>query len=685
MNRFKLVSDFKPTGDQPQAIDKLVESVHKDMQNQVLLGVTGSGKTFTMANVIEKLNIPTLVISHNKTLAGQLYQEFRDFFPENAISYFVSYYDYYQPEAYMPQTDTYIEKETDVNEEIDKLRLRATSNLLTRNDTLVVASVSCIYNIGSPVEYGNYVLELEKGEKINREQLMEQLVYLQYSRAGLDFSRGTFRVRGETIDIFPAYSDVPLRVKMSEDSITSINEFNPITAKKINSHAATVIYPAKHYMVSPKVKQDAFTQIKDDVQKHVEYFKKQKKYVEAQRILQRVNFDLEMIEEIGYVNGIENYSRYFDGRAPGEPPYSLIDYFRYKFKDKWLLLIDESHMSLPQIRGMYRGDLARKRTLVEYGFRLPAAFDNRPLRFEEFLRRMPATIYMSATPANWERERSAQIVEQLIRPTGLLDPDIMIRPTEGQIPDLVKEILERKKRGERVLVTTLTKRMAEELTSYLNNPEELKKHLVPITNRRLPVVQYLHAGVDTLDRQDILDELREGKYDVVVGINLLREGLDLPEVSLVAILDADKEGFLRSETSLIQTMGRAARHVRGKVIMYADEVTGSMQRAIAEVERRRKVQQKYNEKYSISPKTITKPIREKLVQRQKDEGLRTKDGGDILFEGRPIYEVDHKQLVPADRKKLAKQFEREMRKAARELDFERAAQLRDKVVALAFS
>lgn len=655
MSEFKLVSDFSPKGDQQEAIDKLIYGIKKGYKNQVLLGVTGSGKTFTIANVVEKLQFPTLVISHNKTLAGQLYQEFRDFFPKNGVSYFVSYYDYYQPEAYIPQTDTYIEKETNINEEIDKLRLRATSNLLTRSDTLIVASVSCIYNIGSPKEYGNYVLELISGKKISRDFIFEKLINLQYSRSGYNFARGTFRIRGENIDIYPAYSDTALRVSIVDNKIKEIYIIDPVSSDKISRVYEEVIYPAKHYMINPGKQKSAFAQIKKDLKKQADKFKKENKYIEGQRIYQKVNYDLEMIAELGYVNGIENYSRYFDGRSPGDPPYTLLDYYNHKYKDNWLLMLDESHMSIPQIRGMSRGDLARKKILIEYGFRLPSAVDNRPLRFDEFLRRAPFTIYTSATPADWEILRSKQVVEQLLRPTGLVDPKIEIRPVNGQIPDLVKEIVIRKKRKERVLVTVLTKKMAEELTKYLN---EYGKQIK---------VEYLHSEVNTLDRQDVLDDLRSGKFDVVVGINLLREGLDLPEVSLVAILDADKEGFLRSQTSLIQTMGRAARHVKGQVIMYADKTRGSMRRAIKESERRRKVQVSYNTKHEISPKTITKPIRKKLANR--DKNLQTQKHKDIDFD----------QLTPKDRKRAILELEGKMRKAARDLDFENAIYLRDRL------
>lgn len=649
---FKLVLPFKPTGDQPQAIEKLVEGIKDGHKNQVLLGVTGSGKTFTLANVIAKVQKPTLVISHNKTLAAQLYQEFRDFFPKNAVSFFVSYYDYYQPEAYIPQTDTYIEKETEVNELIDKLRLQATTNLLTRPDTIVVASVSCIYNLGSPREYGHFVAELTIGQKIDRQEILRRLAKLQYERAEYDFTQGTFRVRGETIDIFPAYEDFAYRITLDGRVIKYMMTLDPLSGviKSFINHV--LIYPAKHYMTDPLMQKDAFTQIREDLKKQVKKFEKQRKLVEAQRLKTRVHYDLEMINEVGYVNGIENYSRYFDGRRPGEPPFTLLDYFREPYGENWLCIIDESHQTLPQLNGMYNGDRSRKEILIEYGFRLPAALDNRPLKFGEFLDRVPQTIYVSATPGHWEVSRAQKaVVEQLIRPTGLVDPEIIIKPTKGQIDDLIVEIKKRVKLGERVLVTTLTKRMAEDLSEYLKE-KEINVH-------------YLHSDIQTLDRGDILDNLRSGKYDVVVGINLLREGLDLPEVSLVAILDADKEGFLRSETSLIQTMGRAARHIHGQIIMYADQVTGSMKRAITEINRRREVQLDYNKKHHITPKTVKKPIREKLIQTEEKEEELTK--------------IDINQLVPEERKRLLARLNQEMRQAARDLDFELAAEIRDKI------
>ncbi|MDO8658333.1 MAG: excinuclease ABC subunit UvrB [Candidatus Levybacteria bacterium] len=688
---FKLISNFKPTGDQPQAIEKLTQNLKNNYKHQVLLGVTGSGKTFTMANVIQKIQRPTLIISHNKTLAGQLYQEFRDFFPNNAVCYFVSYYDYYQPEAYVPQTDTYIEKEAEINEEIDKLRLSATAQLLTRKDVIVVASVSCIYNIGSPVEYGKFVLELRVGMKIDQRNILLRLTDLQYGRNDYVFQRGTFRIRGESIDLFPAYMDSGIRIEISNDKIIELSEFNPLTGGTTMTKDLTVIYPAKHYMTDPATYHDVFGQIQTDLEKQVKSLKDRGKLLEAQRLQQRTTFDLEMIKEVGYVNGIENYSRYFDGRKPGEPPYTLLDYLEQASKD-WLCIIDESHITLPQIRGMYNGDQARKKTLIDYGFRLPSALDNRPLRFDEFMTRVNQAVYVSATPDEYElslaseegqdsqnyssseeqsdesrsnkidssrqaRTINSGVVEQLIRPTGLVDPEVVVKKTEGQIPDLIEEIKKRIAKKQRVLVTTLTKRMAEDLSSFLAD-KGIK-------------VSYLHSDIKTLDRQDVLDSLRMGEYDVLVGINLLREGLDLPEVSLVAILDADKEGFLRSRTSLIQTMGRAARNVDSKVLMYADVVTKSMDAAIKEVERRRKIQLKYNKKHNITPKTIEKAIRAKLVEidlKEKEQPI------DILLQ------MSKKEvLLPDEREKLLRRLRQEMLNAAKDLDFETAALLRDRI------
>ncbi len=657
--KFHLKSDFKPTGDQPRAIEQLTENLKQDAKHQVLLGVTGSGKTFTMANVIRNIQKPTLIISHNKTLAGQLYQEFRDFFPENAVSYFVSYYDYYQPEAYVPSSDTYIEKESEINEEIDKLRLAATTNLLTRKDVVVVASVSCIYNLGSPVEYGKFVLELKRGVKISQKDILIRLTDLQYDRNDYEFRRGTFRVRGNNIDLFPAYIDNGIRIE-AEGVVTNLYEFDPLTGEKTQDLDATVIYPAKHYMTDPRGYHDAFEAINHDLEAQVKKFRSENKLLEAQRLAQRTSYDLEMIKEVGYVNGIENYSIYFDKRPPGSPPYTLIDYFDAA-SDDWLLIVDESHITLPQLRGMYNGDQARKRTLIDYGFRLPSALDNRPLKFEEFMRKTNQIVYVSATPDEYEvslaKETEKGVVEQLIRPTGLIDPVVEVKPSAGQIDDLMGEIKKRVEKKQRVLVTTLTKRMAEELTSYLQE-HEIK-------------VEYLHSDIETLNRQDVLDSLRLGEVDVVVGINLLREGLDLPEVSLVAILDADKEGFLRSRTSLIQTMGRAARNVDAKVIMYADRMTDSMKAAIGEGERRRKIQIEYNEKHGITPQTIQKAIRSKLVEQQPIEEKPELEG---------IMQFAKKEvLLPDERDKALKMLRKEMKVAAEKLDFETAIAIRDQI------
>ncbi len=675
---FKLVSSYKPTGDQPQAIEKLVAGVKEEKTDQVLLGVTGSGKTFTVANIINAVQKPTLVIAHNKTLAAQLYQEFKEFFPDNAVSYFVSYYDFYQPEAYIPQTDTYIEKETEINEEIDKLRLQATTNLLTRKDVIVVASVSCIYNLGSPQEYSRFILELSvQGEALltnYRKKILERLVELQYERSEFDFKRGTFRLKGDNIDIYPSYEDFGIRIEMREEKITRITKIDPLTGKILEKLEKFAVYPAKHYLTDPAMYQEVFTQIRRDTETRAKEFKKAGKLIEAQRITQKVNYDLEMIQEIGYVNGIENYSRYFDGRNPGDPPYSLLDYFS---KD-YLLIIDESHMTIPQIRGMYNGDRSRKQTLIDFGFRLPAALDNRPLRFDEFLRRKGKTIYTSATPDNWEKEKSeGVIVEQLIRPTGVVDPDVEVRPTAGQIQDLIFEIKRRIAKKQRVLVTTLTKRMAEELTDYLkeNTPQSKKNHSFPKNDSSIKVA-YLHSDIQTLERTEILKKLRKGEHDVLVGINLLREGLDLPEVTLVAILDADKEGFLRSEVSLIQTMGRGARNIDARVIMYADTVTSSMKRAIEEVRRRRGIQQQWNKEHNITPQTVVKPIRENfLTENQNHRENETNKYAVILDE--ELQDLDIDQLLPEQKTKLKKVLERRMKEAAKILDFEGAANYRD--------
>lgn len=649
--QFTLASNFKPTGDQPKAIAKLTKNLKKNSKYQVLLGVTGSGKTFTMANVIQNVQKPTLIISHNKTLAGQLYQEFRDFFPNNPVCYFVSYYDYYQPEAYIPQTDTYIEKEVEINEEIDKLRLWATTNLLTRKDVIVVASVSCIYNLGSPIEYGKFVLELARGVKVAQRGILERLLDLQYERNEYGSKRGTFRLRGNAIDLFPAYTDEGFRILVDDDKVTSMQRFDPLTGDTIDDVAATVIYPAKHYMTDPTHYDRVFEQIRKDLEKRVAQMRKLDKIVEAKRLEQRTVYDLEMIREVGYVNGIENYSAYFDGRKPGEPPYTLLDYFDACSSD-WLLFIDESHMTLPQLRGMYNGDRSRKETLITFGFRLPSALDNRPLRYDEFMRRVHQVVFVSATPDEYELSLAGEehVAEQLVRPTGLVDPRVSIRPTRGQIDDLIREIEKRVKRKQRVLVTTLTKRMAEDLASFLEE--------------KGVSVAYLHSDIETLKRQDVLDNLRLGTYDVVVGINLLREGLDLPEVSLVAILDADREGFLRSRTSLIQTMGRAARHINAKVLMYADTVTKSMEEAISEVNRRRTTQLAYNKKHAITPRSIEKAIRAKLAERKEEEKEEP---------------IDVSVLLPHERESLVRRLTKEMRHAAQELDFETAALLRDRI------
>lgn len=659
---FKLKSDFKPTGDQPQAIESLVNGLNKKMREQVLLGVTGSGKTFTMANIIEKTQLPTLVISHNKTLAGQLYQEFRDFFPDNAISYFVSYYDFYQPEAYLPSSNTYIEKEAEVNELIDKLRLAATSNILSRTDTLVVASVSCIYNIGKPENYQKHTISLRVGNKIDRRELRLQLARLQYLQNQFDFRRGTFRERGEHLDVYLSYQDVALRIKFFEEVISELKLVDPLTAKTISVVSDFMIYPAKHYLVGGEF-QDIFTEIRRDLKEEVAAIEKRGKLVEAQRLEQRVTHDLEMIQELGYVNGIENYSRYFDRRRPGDPPHSLLDYFNYRYGDKWLLFIDESHMTVPQLNGMYNGDYSRKKNLVDFGFRLKASFDNRPLKFSEFQTKTPSTIYISATPAPWELERSKNTVEQLIRPTGIPDPLISLRRVDKQIPDLIREIELITAKKQRVLVTTLTKRTAEDLSHFLK-----EKGIN---------AQYLHSDVKTLERSDILDSLRSGKFDVLIGINLLREGLDLPEVTLVAILDADREGFLRSRTSLIQTMGRAARNIEGRVIIYTDKMTKSITEAVNEVKRRREEQLEYNKEHHITPKNIKKPIREKLVVgTEVDLQFYFTDHKTGL---RSLNEIKGDALTAYDKKNLIRRLKLQMKKEAENLNFEFAARLRDKV------
>lgn len=649
---FKLKTEFEPTGDQPKAINQLVGNFKRGVKNQVLLGVTGSGKTFTVANVIAKLKWPTLVISPNKTLAAQLYQEFKEFFPYNAVCFFVSYYDYYQPEAYIPQTDTYIAKETDINEEIDKLRLAATSAIFSRRDVIVVASVSCLYNIGAPQQYQRRILFLKEGKRWSRESFLSSLVSLHYQRSRGEFLRGRFRLRGEAVEIYPSYSEEIVRLEWEGEKVKRIVLYS-LFGNQRREVKEYFLYPAKHYLADEEKIEEAFRQIKEDLALRLEELKKRGKQVEADRLERRVNYDLEMIKETGYVNGIENYSRYFDGRLPGEPPFSLVDYFRYRYQDEFLVVIDESHITLPQIRGMYRGDRARKESLIEFGFRLPSCLDNRPLKEEEFWARVKWALFVSATPGKEEIKRSGgKVVEQLIRPTGLVDPLVEVRPTDGQIRDLIKEIIKRKKRGERVLVTTLTKKMAEELSLFLADQKNTGEKIA---------VAYLHADIETLKRSDILADLRRGKYDVVVGVNLLREGLDLPEVSLVAILEADQEGFLRSETALIQTMGRAARNAAGQVILYADKETKAMRRALAEVARRRRIQLAYNRLKGIVPRTIKKPLRERIVPEKKEE------------------EVDWEGLTPGEVKREIKKLEHQMRQYARLLEFEKAARVRDKI------
>ncbi len=786
---FQLTSSFKPTGDQPKAIEKIVEGFNGNKKQQTLLGVTGSGKTFTMANVIAKTGLPTLVIAHNKTLAAQLYQEFRDFFPNNAVSYFVSYYDYYQPEAYIASTDTYIEKESTINDEIDKLRLASTTNLLTRPDCIVIASVSCIYNLGSPIEFGRYILEIIEGEIIARETLLLQLSNLQYQRSDAHLVRGSYRMRGDTIQVWPAYEDTALRIETLENKIISIVRIDPITGSELASERIKpeqtilagpqiniprenrpkryVIYPAKHYMTDPKSQDQALKEIEHDLQLRLAEYRADGRIIEAYRLEQKVKFDIDMIREVGFVNGIENYSRYFDGRKPGDAPYSLIEYFHENIRlfgqKKFLTIVDESHMTIPQVRAMYAGDQARKQTLIQYGFRLPSALDNRPLQFTEFMSKMDQLLFVSATPNDWEISLSGnEVVEQLIRPTGLLDPKVELRPTKGQIEDLIIEIIVRKQLGQRTLVTTLTKKMAEALTEYLNDSEKVMNLIqrrkeddlnrsqadlseeifyqgdeLPVDDMEIepidkkfysrsdikklsaelgvqskqgnfslfPKVAYLHSDVETLERSDILADLRRGEYDVVVGINLLREGLDLPEVTLVAILDADKEGFLRSEKSLIQTIGRAARHESGQVIMYADRMTNSMKKAISETQRRRQVQFQFNKDHGITATTIYKPIRERMIAIVEEEApeydgiTRNRPQSSLHRNPRPapaprkkgmfidlskkeqidLTTVNPEALTPDDQKKLATKLRKRMKQAANEMDFELAAEIRDVV------
>ena len=650
MDKFHLVSQFQPTGDQPQAIEKLVTGLKAGVDEQVLLGVTGSGKTFTMANVIAQMNRPTLVLAHNKTLAAQLCSEFREFFPDNAVEYFISYYDYYQPEAYIAHTDTYIEKDSSVNDEIERLRHSATSSLAERRDVIVVSSVSCIYGLGDPIDYKNMVISLRTGQQQSMDGLMKRLISIRYERNDLNFTRNTFRVRGDTVEIYPAYwTGRAVRVEFFGDEVDRISEINAVTgmAERVVSHVA--IYPASHYVTTPEKMQRALGEIRQEMEEREKYFKDNDRLLEAQRIRQRTEYDMEMMQEIGFCTGIENYSRVISGRAPGTPPTTLIDYF----PDDFLLFVDESHVTLPQVRAMYAGDRSRKESLVNYGFRLPSAFDNRPLNFQEFQSKIHQAVYVSATPAEYERSRAGQIVEQLIRPTGLLDPQISVRPVEGQVDDLMEEIAHTTAKQERVLVTTLTKKMAEDLTTYL------QKNGVR--------VRYMHSDINAMERMEIIRDLRLAKFDVLVGINLLREGLDLPEVSLVAILDADKEGFLRSETSLIQTVGRAARNAEGRVVMYADTVTEAMRAAIDETNRRRELQQAYNQAHGIVPKTIKKDVRELIeISRQESEN----------------YGKSGIRMTTQEREREIARLEKEMRKAAHRMEYEYAAALRDQIIQL---
>ena len=644
-DKFILHSNYSPTGDQPQAIEKLTEGLEKGLKEQVLLGVTGSGKTFTMANIIERVNRPTLVLAHNKTLAAQLCSEFKEFFPENAVEYFVSYYDYYQPEAYLPGTDTYIEKDSAINDEIDKLRHAATASLSERRDVIIVASVSCIYSLGNPIDYRNMIISLRPGLEMSRDKLLRRLVDLQYERNDINFVRNTFRVRGDVVEIFPAYnSEIALRVEFFGDEIERVSEFMALTGEIQSVLAHAAVYPASHYIVPADKMAVALQNLYDEMIERAEWFKQNGKLIEAQRIKQRTEYDIEMLREIGMCKGIENYSRVLSGRPAGVTPFTLLDYFPEDF----LLFVDESHVTLPQVRGMFGGDRARKENLVEYGFRLPSAFDNRPLNFDEFYGHINQAVYVSATPGEFEKQHCKSIVEQVIRPTGLIDPEISVRPIEGQIDDLISEINIRISRGERTLVTTLTKKMAEDLTDYIEQ-----------TGIK---VRYMHHDIDTMERMEIIRDLRTGEFDVLIGINLLREGLDIPEVSLVCILDADKEGFLRSETSLIQTIGRASRNANGEVIMYADNVTPSMENAIRETNRRRQIQMKYNEEHGIKPVTIKKDIR------------------DIIeISSKPKDEKSAKRLSHAEREQLIARLTREMKNAAKLLEFEHAAYLRDRI------
>ncbi len=655
---FEVISDFKPTGDQPEAIENLTTGLQQGLTHQVLLGVTGSGKTFTMANVIERVQLPTLVVAHNKTLAAQLYSELKEFLPRNAVEYFVSYYDYYQPEAYIPRSDIYIEKEAQVNDEIERLRLAATSALFSRSDVVIVASVSCIYGLGNPEDYGYAVCTLKVGDLIRRQRVLRHLVSIYYERNDSDLNRGRFRVRGDVLEIHPAYEDTGYRISFFGDEVERISRFDLLTGEMYSDVDEVTIYPAKHFVTSDEKLEASITTIEAELDQCEAELKEAGKLLEAQRLRQRTNYDLEMLREVGYCNGIENYSRHLDQREEGTPPWTLLDYF----PANWLLIVDESHMTIPQLRGMYRGDLSRKQTLVDFGFRLPSAKDNRPLMFEETIEHINQVIYVSATPGPYELAESQQTVEQLIRPTGLLDPLVEVRPTRGQIEDLIHEVQTRVQHGQRSLITTLTKRMSEDLAEYLAE-----------MNIR---VHYLHSEIDTLERLDILRDLRMGVYDVVVGINLLREGLDLPEVTLVAVLDADKEGFLRSESALIQTMGRAARHVEGKAILYADKVTAAMRRALAETSRRREMQRKYNEEHGIEPTTIVKEIRDLTDRVAAMAQVTPQDEADTQ-DGMFLTDLNEDQIA-----QMIRELEKEMKQAAQQLEFEKAAALRDQIVAL---
>jgi excinuclease ABC subunit B len=652
---FKLVSEYSPSGDQPQAIEGLVSAFGENRRRLCLVGVTGSGKTYTMASYIQGVKLPTLVITHNKTLAAQLYREFREFFPQNAVEYFVSYYDYYQPEAYVPTSDTYIEKDSSINDEIDRLRLRATSSLLERRDVVIIASVSCIYGLGSPEEYRESLLMLDRGVELDRNAVMRQLLHIQYNRNDIDFSRGNFRVRGDTVEIFPAYRSEGVRIEWFGDEIEKLSLFDPLTGKVLDRPDRVVLYPAKHFITSPPRLKEAVRAIEEELQERIEYFKNINKPLEAERIESRTKYDIEMLQEMGYCNGIENYSRHLTGRSAGEAPACLMDYFPEEFQ----IIIDESHVTLPQIRGMYEGDRSRKQTLVDFGFRLPSALDNRPLNFPEFERFAKNILFVSATPSDYELKRAEAKVEQIIRPTGLLDPEIEVRPARNQIEDVTIEVRKRVAANERTLITTLTKKMSEDLTDYLKEMD-LK-------------VAYLHSEVETIERVEIIRDLRKGKYDVLVGVNLLREGLDIPEVSLVAILDADREGFLRNERSLIQTMGRAARNVNGRAILYAEKMTASMEAAIGETRRRREIQRAYNEAHGITPQTIRKEITD-ILERQIDTGM-----GEDLVLTQIEQELDLKGL---SKKQTIETLRKAMLEAARNLEFEKAALLRDRMIQL---